>query len=242
MKSVSLRSSVAAVMFLITLVALAVSVALVWITDLQRGTAGSLVAAVNSVHLLENAEIDLLAHARAMDDVVRSELEWKIRGATRRAEAHLGSDAEREMLAEASSRLERYFASPTPASLDRSFRQLERLVDLNLSEADRAMAEATWWDRAADWIAGTLALGLLALTGTFLFWFRQTALRPVLDVSRTLRDFAAGNHSVRAPVVGPSELQMIARHVNEMADAIERQREKHLGARHPLRRTLAAQA
>jgi two-component system, OmpR family, sensor histidine kinase MtrB len=72
----------------------------------------------------------------------------------------------------------------------------------------------------------------------------RVAFRPVFEIQRAIREFAAGRKDIRASEQGPRELTTIATQFNEMAVSITRQYESQLsflaGVAHDLRNPLGA--
>jgi len=71
--------------------------------------------------------------------------------------------------------------------------------------------------------ATALALALAIAVGGYLAW-RLT--RPVTELTRATRRYAAGDRSARAPVSGDDELAELARAFNELAEQLQRQEEQ----------------
>jgi signal transduction histidine kinase len=68
----------------------------------------------------------------------------------------------------------------------------------------------------------------MAGLAVILLWVRGRALRPISRVAEAMRRFGAGERTARAGEDGPAELVAVARTFNEMASALERQREEQL--------------
>jgi class 3 adenylate cyclase len=88
------------------------------------------------------------------------------------------------------------------------------LTEIRVSEALQPATRLGW----LMLMLGLLAVGLLAL-GTF-FIARQIA-RPILAVNATTRQIAAGDLSVRSPVLTEDETGVLAQNFNRMIDRLE---------------------
>ena len=84
------------------------------------------------------------------------------------------------------------------------------------------------WDRWARSVGTATALALVAGVATVLLWVRARVLRPLFRLADAMRRFGAGERKTRAAEEGPAELLAVARTFNEMASALERQREAQL--------------
>src|SRR5687768_7637756 len=67
-------------------------------------------AGIESVHFVEEAQVDLLVHSRAADPVVRAEIEQRIRRRITDARRYVTSDHEGEIVARVEQRLNTYLA------------------------------------------------------------------------------------------------------------------------------------
>lgn len=240
----SLRHTVTAALVAITTVALLVGVALVTLSLIQQRHSTVLYEAIQSVHLAEDVEINLLTHDRTRDGVVRSEAASDVRRSLDRATQFVSSDEEARVLASARDSVERYLADPkTPGGLEAAFADVERLITVNLGQANDARMLVAWWDRRANLAALGLAVILLVVASTVIAWVRWSTLEPVEAITRTLQRFEHGDHRARVERKGPKELQLIAAQLNSMAEALERQRSNQLtfiaGVAHDLRTPLS---
>ena len=77
-------------------------------------------------------------------------------------------------------------------------------------------------DRARDWSIGAIAVALLLLGGMAVFAAatRRAVIGPVLDLDAATARIAEGDHDVRAPVGGVSEIRALARRFNRMAERV----------------------
>ncbi|MDT7775437.1 MAG: two-component system, sensor histidine kinase [Pseudonocardiales bacterium] len=76
--------------------------------------------------------------------------------------------------------------------------------------------------RARDWSVGAIAVALLLLAGMAVFAAvtRRAVIGPVLDLDDATARIAEGDHDVRAPVGGVSEISALARRFNRMAERV----------------------
>jgi signal transduction histidine kinase len=251
----SLRSTLAIATGAIAALALVAVAALVWLTTVLHRTTATTAAAVESVHLLEEAEIDLLLHTRAADPLIARNLEASLRENLDDARAHVSSADGRRALDDAASRVAAYLARAgergVPASeleslQSEAYTALEAVVARKLERARAQHADARRWDRLADAAALTLGALLAAIAAAVVVWLRWRAFRPVLVLAEAMRRFGSGDRDARAEEVGPSELREMSARFNEMAHALVTQREAQLavlaGVAHDLRQPLAALA
>ena len=219
--------------------ALLVAASLVVMTTAQRKHAANLHASIRNVHHAEAMEVSLLTHDRSRSPIVRADLEGNVRTSLARARFIALTPEEVELVDRTREATDRYFEAPSEERLERSFSLLEQLVALNLGQADAAAAASERWDRLANVVAVVQATLIILVAGALLMWLRRAALDPVLSLSSALRAFAAGDLRARAPEAGPDEFRTIARHVNSMGEALERQRTNQLtflsGVSHDLR-------
>jgi signal transduction histidine kinase len=181
----------------------------------------------------------LTSHLEEMERVASTaEESMLMRNVRERVARYLST--QREVLGEEGAQL-----SPRAgADLDQALVELEHLIELNVSQARDAEAQAARWDRVAR-VGGPLiaALLLVGLFGSF-FWARRSVLRPVVQLRQAMRRFASGRKRTRALETGPTELREVARTFNEMASSLARQQEDQLtflaGVAHDLRNPLSA--
>jgi len=244
----SLRSVLTSVTVMVALLALVVCGALVTLTTMLTRTNESLAAAVESVRLAEEAEVDLLLHGRAQDALIRRSLEHDLFSRLGQVDEYVTTAVEAGIAAEARSRFAGYLAagSASPAEREHAHQQaydaLEALVDINTAQSRTARAEAVRWNDLANMI-GLITAGLvLAISGGLLWWVRRRAFQPVLVLARAMERFGRGERAVRAEEHGPTELREIARRFNQMAAALAAQREAQIaflaGVAHDLRNPL----
>jgi two-component system, OmpR family, sensor histidine kinase MtrB len=249
-QGVSLRVIATWMMSLLLILALGAIALLTRISDRQESISMGLADAIEAVHHVEELQADLVAHARGSPRVPTTEPRADAApvSAARLEQglAKLGggrSGQERELIAGAGVQLRRYLElhasahapGATPGAVreadlqrDATYAALERLVELDLHEALVARQLARRTERLADRGAVAVSALLVVLAVTPLVWLWRFALRPVLDLARAMERFSAGERSARAAEVGARETRYIARRFNEMAVALERERENQL--------------
>ncbi|MBU8896732.1 sensor histidine kinase [Corallococcus sp. H22C18031201] len=266
----SLRAFFSVTLGALTVITLLAAASLVGLTTVLARTAGTLGDSLEGVRLAEELEVDLLSHARmsttptARDpsegeehDRSLQELEAEFPRQLAGLAATATTDAEKHLLEEVGVHIDTYLAAQraphlrsstgdprVEPSLDSALESLERLIQLNVNEAQAARDQAAQWDATAN-IAGLSlsALMLVSLVGVIL-WLRRFALRPVADISHAIRRFSSDRKNTRAPESGPTELREMARTFNEMANHLTHQQEQQLaflaGVAHELRNPLSA--
>ncbi len=251
----SLRSMLAITTGAIAALALVAVASLVWLTTVLHRTTATAVAAVESVHLLEEAEIDLLVHSRTAAPLAARTFEASLRENLDAARAYVGTPEEARALDRAAASVAAYLARfdepGVPAAEIEglqiaAYEALEAAVNINLAEARSQQADARRWDRLADVVAIALGVLLVGIAVTVVVWLRWRAFRPVLGLADAMRRFGGGDRGARAEETGPSELREMSARFNEMAQALVTQREARLamlaGVAHDLRQPLHALA
>lgn len=247
----SLRRVLARITLLVAGLVLGVSAALVLMTTRLHRTTETLGAAVESIRLVEEAEIDLLLHARGDDAIVRHGLETDLRRRLAEARRYATSDDEARILDDAGVRLEAYVAATraapaasATADLERAYAALESLANLNVRQARDDQALAADWNRAANAVGIGAAILITSLAGWLLWWLRDRAVRPILDLAEVMEAYARGDRTARAAEVGPAELRTIEHRFNRMADALDARRSAETaflaGVAHDIRNPLTA--
>lgn len=135
-------------------------------------------------------------------------------------------------------------AQATRPAFDRAYTALQNAVDTNALRARKTLELAERWNRLAE-LGGRAILGvLLVVVAVALLMTNYQVYRPLVEVRTSLMRFARGERNVRAREYGVAELRDIARAFNEMATALERQREEQLrfvaSIAHDLRNPLTA--
>jgi signal transduction histidine kinase len=190
----------------------------------------------------------------------RAELAEEMRLLLAQAETYRGSAEERRLLDGVSERLDAYLqqlreieeggAEPQEVveqmvpAVDETVSALESLRDLHDTHVQAAHAEVLRMDRLSTLIGLSAgALLLLALLGST-YAVGRLLLRPMLDLHETVGRLRQGERDARADAVGLREISELGRGLNEMADALARQREQQFaflaGVAHDLRNPLHA--
>jgi signal transduction histidine kinase len=248
-----LRSIFTAAMLVIGLLAVAVSIVLVVLTNRLHTASQSLADTVESVRLANEAEIDLLLHGRTEDSIARRGLEVDLRRTLADLRPFVATSAEADALRNVSDRVERYFQAshadgiaPRIAEkrLDAAYEALDGLVEINVAHARSARELVARWDSLANGVGLGVALSIALLSLWFLWWLRARGFRPIFGLLGSMERFGRGDRDVRADETGPSELYELARRFNEMAEALSTQRQVQMsflgGVVHDLRNPLAA--
>ncbi len=217
-------------------------------TALHRATDGATVA-VESVRLVEEAQIDLLLHQQATNPLVRKQLETEVRRRLDGTRQFIGSARERDAFEDASQRVDAYFTLTTTdpsivaASQAAAYGALDALVDLNVADAHAAQQNATTWARLADVIGLGVGAIVLVTATTALVWLQHRAFVPIEHLAAAMERFANGDVNARASEEGPRELREICRRYNDMATALAAQRRSQIaflgGVAHDLRNPLS---
>ena len=248
----SLRRMLAIITVVVAVLAVTSAGALIFATNAIRQKTTDAATAVESIRLIEEAEISLLLHVRAADSVVKRSFASELRGLLDAAEDHVAGPVTGRLLDDARSRVEYYLRvahdSNDAAEIARAetlaFGALERLVEATLDKTRRAHAEAITWDRVTNLVGIGLGIEIVALTAMLVIWTRRRLIRPLFALADSLKRFGAGDRSVRAAERGPLELCEMSQRFNEMADAIATQRDAQIaflgGVAHDLRTPLAA--
>lgn len=226
--------------------AVVVCAALVLLTTYLHRVTQALAASVESVHLAEEAQVDLLQHARTTDPRERAKVDARLRQRLSQARSIVTTPGEDAVLDEAQERIETYLREAArdgaPALMNEAHRSLSQFVDINVAESRQARAEAARWDLLADWLGIGCGALLLLASASLVWWVRVRAVRPLVDLARVMERFARGERPVRATEKGPAEVRQMAVRFNEMASALERQREAQMaflgGVAHDLRNPL----
>jgi signal transduction histidine kinase len=246
-------------MSVLTALAIIAASSLVILTSYLRDDATDLRAAVESVRLVEEAQVDLLLHSRAADPLVRVDVERRLRRRLVEASGYVTTTYERDVHAKAEQQLEVYLAAGARAGsaqapsgltkdgdapLEQAFRALEELIDVNVTQAREIEAQAARWAHVGNALGTTVAGLLIAGVAATILWIRAIAFRPIFATAHAMRRFGSGEKSARAEEAGPAELQEIAKRFNEMATSLSQQHERQMaflaGVAHDLRTPLSA--
>jgi signal transduction histidine kinase len=243
--------SVAAVM--VTLLAATAAISLVLATSVLHRMTADIAASVESVRTIEEAEITLLLHVRGKDRGEQVEGAAQVNALLVEASHYVSNTVELAALANAKLEVDRYFrfAQRADAGPDElrvheasAIEALERLGDLVVTHSRIAYARAVRWDQIAKVAGIVLGFAIVAITATLVLWLRRRVIRPLFALAETVKQFGAGDRSVRARASGPMELREMTHRFNEMADAIAAQRQAQTaflgGVAHDIRNPLAS--
>ena len=244
----SLRSILTICTVGMALLSLIAVIALQFLTTALHRTTATVGAAVESVRLFEGAEKDLLMFSQAREPSLKREIEQTLRSTLADTNEHISSPGEARLLESALSEiggyLERSHDPATPAdellAAQRSAHAaLDALVTLNVAQARAAQQRAARWDDVGNALGISVTVLLVGVTAAVAIWLNGRAFQPVLGLARAMQRFARGDREARAEEVGPSELREMSARFNEMASALDVQRQAQLsflgGIAHDLR-------
>ena len=244
-----LRTIVSAITAVVTLIALMVVAALFVQTARLQRASSALGAAVESVRLAEEAQIDLLLHARSADPLVRRQIEIDLLRRLSDASGFVTSEPESALLREAGRAVDVYLAKgregggPPAVETETAYAAIEALADLNVAQAREQQATTAGWAAFARAMGIVSAVLLLGVSGILVWWLNSRAFQPVFALAGAMQSFGAGDREVRATETGPAELRAMAVRFNEMASALAAQREAQMaflgGVAHDLRGPLS---
>jgi signal transduction histidine kinase len=245
----SLRATITAGVALVGVLAFVAGVLLVTVTARLRVAGEQVAASVRSVRLLDEAEVELLLHARTEDATVRSAHAAELRRSMGAVAEQAMSVAEAEAFARARDAAERYLAHPSsvgdgaPEALSGAFVSIETLRDTQLEQWREATRRARRADQLASGVGAATMLVVLPVVVGFVWWTWRRAFRPLFELEATLERFASGQRDARAAVAGPQELRAMAERFNAMASELSRQRDAQnaflAGVAHDLRTPLS---
>jgi signal transduction histidine kinase len=264
--AVSLRRTLNVTLAVMAAMTVAAALSLILAGAYFHRAAAALGAAVESVQIAEELQVQLLRHSRLRESTPptmadagrRARLESDLRERMALMHRFSSSAAETELIRAMQAGVERYLvesratAGRTPVgrlpaadlAMSSAFDAVDRVVEVNVEQARDVEKQAERWDRIVGIGGPVIAMMLLGGTAAILLWVRRAALRPILHIADALRRFAAGDRAARAKEAGPAELVAMARTFNEMAAIVERQREAQLaflaGVGHDLRGPISA--
>jgi signal transduction histidine kinase len=242
-----LRRTLMAVTLGGALIAFAVCVALVGVAAALHGTTTTTATAVQGVHRAEQLQAALRWHGRATEPGARAAIATEIAAAVAEMSAFVTTPRGTAALAEVTRAIASYLAGHADAARrEDALAALDALVDANLEKTRAAVASAEAVDRVANAVGVGVAIVLLPLAATLLWWVRARAFQPVFALAKAMARFGHGEREARAVPAGPTELQTMALQFNEMADALETQHAAMLaflgGVAHDLRTPLSTLA
>jgi two-component system, OmpR family, sensor histidine kinase MtrB len=251
-RGLSLRSILTVTTIVVVSLALLGAGSLVAMTSILHQTTSDAAISVESVRLAQEAEIDLLLHDGATNELLRRDIEERITQSLADARKLVTSAREERAIAEAEALVAAYIrAARDPAATheDRQARQgaaygaLQTLAGVYVALAREAHTTATAWDQRSNYVGTAVASLLIAIAGGLLVWLRSRAFAPVFELLRAMERFGKGERGVRATEAGPSELREMSRRFNELADALAAQRQAQVaflgGVAHDLKNPLS---
>ncbi len=240
----SLRMAFGASLGALVAMALAIATGLIVATDQVAKTASALSENVHRVRLAQHLQIDLLLHARAVDELRKADEAQRMREEIAESEGYRRSVASQAAFQDASRAIRTYLTAPNADSLRVAYAAADQFVNAEESDATALAHVAADWRTRAIALGATLGLLLVLAATGILFWFRTATLRPILELNRAMRSYAAGDRSAAAPQEGAREVREIGQAYERMREALRQQREDQVtflaGVAHDLRNPLTA--
>lgn len=242
-----LRRTLALVMAAIAALAVVACTSLVFMTTWLHHATTTLAASVESVRLVQEAQLDLLSHERTEDVASRHRVEIELLHRLDELSPVVVDPDGMRLTETAKAGVRAYLSAPHDdgaAELRaKAHGSLDDLVGWTVDEARSAEADARMWDRLGNVVGiGTGAM-LAALTVLLVCWLRD-ALDPIVALSRVIARFTRGERDARAEERGPLEIRDIAERFNEMATTLTAKRDEQVaflaGVAHDLRSPLSA--
>jgi two-component system sensor histidine kinase MtrB len=265
-----LRKVVRVLAVTIALGTVASSASLILITSYLHRLASQIDSNLQSVRAAEEIQLNLLWHARnanqatllANPELAAAAVESQsaVYQWYTESRRYVGSLREKELVDRLEQEIDSYFeehaalAAAGIPPLDRyigavapfktAYDVAEELLGVNLEQAAAANEQGRRWDELATVIGFSVATILLVLMTIVIVGARATLYRPLIALRDGLQRYAAREYSTRVSEKGANEIREIARSFNEMAGALQRQREAQLAfiaaVAHDLRNPLAA--
>jgi len=242
-----------AVTVLVAILSVVAAGGLVALTTILHSTTVRSNSSLESVVLAEEIEIGLLMHERAVDALVRHELEDDVAGKLVEANRFVTTDNERHVLLRTESQVRAYLsashdAGPEAADStnlkESAFDALRELVNINVEQSKAARQRAATLDDVGDSLGVGIGTLVVLLSVALLLWLKGRAFETLFELASAMEGFGQGNLAIRAAERGPLELFDMARRFNEMASAITAQRQAQMafvgGVAHDLRNPLNA--
>lgn len=230
-RNTSLQASLIAVLAGFAGIGVLSALALAVITSAAQSASSGILASAESVRLAEESAIDLLVHARSSDPLVRMDHERRLASHLVDADRGLETPEEHEAARDAVDAVGQYLivsreeGPGAEAALEQAYAAVGRLVEVNIANARAARARAARWETVADVAGIAITVAMIAASAALVWWLRNRALRPVLELSAAIARFGGGDPTARADEGGPEEVARMARDFNRMADALARQRQ-----------------
>lgn len=244
----SLRGALARALVLLAVLTTIAAGGLIVLTTILHRTTESAASSVESVRLATEAQVDLLLHERAVDPLVRREIEGMVERRLANARRFATTDEEVAALDHADTGLAAYLAAATTDEErgdlhQQAYSALDDLVTLNVAQANAAQREAARMDDVANVLGAGISALLVLVAAGFAIWLRGRAFDPIFELADAMQRFGRGERDVRAPERGPGELREMSQRFNEMADALAAQRQAQMtflgGVAHDLRNPLS---
>ncbi len=223
--------------------------------------------AIQSALATKSIELDLMRHERATDGppgqrsaASADEIAARLRDDLADVRRYINTPAEARLVDELGVRVDAYLTAHREAR-DRgvaggSARDLlapdfgatlaltERLVDLNVEQANALLSQETAWYRVAIVVTIIVAVVVGLGLGLALLGFDRWVRRPLAAAAAAIARFGAGDRASRAEEHGPVEVREIAETFNDMASTIVRQENDRIafigGVAHDLRGPVSA--
>lgn len=251
-KNRSLRSTLTRIIVALTLVSVMAVTSLVVVTRSLDEVTDDLSRSVESVHVVDAAEVQLLVHARLQDPLGRAQREAEVRESLDRAERFADTETELEILRSSQSTADEYFRSTEHPStspivtdrLEAAFRSLALLAEVNVEQSQQARTSAERLGRVAELITLVAIIGFLVVVPFVLWWLNTRAFQSSSSLTDAMNRFADGRWHARAQESDPTELRKLAQDFNAMASRLESQRQSQAtflaGVAHDIRTPLQA--
>jgi len=223
------------------------------LTTVLHRASSAIAAATESVHLTQEAKLNLLLLTQVSTPIVRRDLVGSIQRRLSDAEAHVSTANERAVLDKARGRVREYarLAGDSERADEQltalhaaAYSALDELVTINVTQAAAQVRQVGRIDYVANVAGLMLAVLVLCCAVFFLYWVRGPMLRPFLDLARAVDQFAHGDVASRASVTGPREIKEMCERFNAMAARLEKQKDEQraflAGVAHDLRNPVAA--
>ena len=223
--------------------------------------------AIESAVATKSIELDLLRYDHANEVAVdgglgasADEVAAKLRGDLAEGRRYISGASEEQVVDELGRRVEAYLDAHRRArehgvalgeargalALERTAIQAlaERLVDINVEQANQLLSQATSWYRIAVVVTIVAAILFGLGLGGALLGFDRWVRRPLAAAASRIARFGAGDRASRAAEEGPEEIREIAETFNAMAAALARQEHDRIafigGVAHDLRGPVSA--
>ncbi len=238
----SLRTAFSVSSALFVVLTLVVASTTIASTDLIAERAAALSAIVNRVDYADDLEVDLLLYNSAAD--ASTQTDRAIRLVDDLDKARSAESGNRGVFRLAERAVRSYMAAPDDTTLTDAYERIEKLVQSDHRQADALVHDANRERSRARAAALIISMVLVLGTIAILVWLRVAALHPILELNRSLKSFAAGDHAAPAPQGGAQELREISASYESLAQTLRGQQQEQIaflgGVAHDLRNPLSA--